>query len=87
MGWAGVCLAAGCKEPLVLRERAALGLGGRCPLCLSPHLSLQTFQFIQQQADRWLCTVCGQAPRVPAELLGVEVSLGFPVAWMLSPLP
>lgn len=39
---------------------------------------LGTFQSVQQQIDRRLCTLHGQASRVQAELLGIEVSLGLP---------
>lgn len=39
---------------------------------------LGTFQSVQQQTDRRLCTLHGQASRVQAELLGIKVSLGLP---------
>lgn len=40
-------------------------------------LSFGTFQSLQQQTDRWLCTLRGEAPCVQAELLGFEVSPGL----------
>lgn len=77
MGW-DVCMARGHRGLLRASDRAWGGV--TVHYALSPCLfSLGTFQSVQQQVDRWLHTLHGQAPCVQAELLGFEVSLwGFP---------